>query len=549
MKMKQNKFLLILFVLFFAVILVACGGAEEETQTTNDSEGEEEAGEDEPRHGGNLTFGYTGEPDSLNPLYTTSAASINGFRHILATLVKFNEDGEAIGDLAEDWELSDDGLTLTFELREDVKWHDGEDFTANDVKFTFDVAKHDDYTGPRSSVSRNFEEINVIDDYTVEFVMDEPNYMILRRVNPYYILPEHILGDTPIEDLEEHEFNRNPVGVGPFKFEEWKSGQHMILTANEDYYEGEPYLDTLTLKFVPDSNALMAQFKAGDVDFVSVDADDLSEAEQLVSEGVAKLHEQPGLAFRWIAWNNEHRWFKDKEIRQAMTQGIDREEIVEYVLDGKAEVLHMPQLPFNWAYSEDAPTFDYDPEAAKEKLANAGWTETNSDGYLEKDGEEFAFEIMVTDGNKTYQKVAEVVQAHLKEIGVKVSLKVLELSALQDAASAPDFEYDAYIMGLSRSIDPSVTSLFHTDQIEGGLNRVQFSNDRVDELGEKDDGTVDQDTRQEYLQEISNIVAEEQPYTFLFYPLNQTLYTDKLEGTSFAIGVTHRDIHKWWLKE
>src|SRR5699024_9819393 len=124
--------------------------------------------------------------------YSSSASNIAGFRHVLSTLVKFNEEGEAVPELATDWEVSEDNHTLTVELREDVNWHDGEPFTAEDVEFTFNLAKDEDYTGQRSSISRHFEKIEAIDDHTVEFTMSEPDFTLLRRQNPYYILPKHV---------------------------------------------------------------------------------------------------------------------------------------------------------------------------------------------------------------------------------------------------------------------------------------------------------------------------------------------------------------------
>lgn len=541
MIINRNRLFLLAIIFSFALFIAACAPSDE--SDAGDGEGEGESKEE----GGDLIIGQTGEPDTLNPLYSTSSSSLDGFRHIFGTLVRFDEEGTAEGYLAEDWELSDDGLVLTFNLRDDITWHDGEPFTAEDVEFTFNLVKEEDYTGQRASIAANFEKIEALDEHTVQFTMDEPNYTILRRENPYFILPKHILEDVPVADLEDHDFNRNPVGLGPFKFKEWNSGQHMVLEGNDDYFEGATKLDTLTFKFIPDSNNLMAQFKAGDVDYIGVSSDDLSSAEQLVDEGVAEIFEAPGRVLNLIAYNTRIPLLEDNKVRQALTLAIDRQSIIDNILDGKGGPLYIPVLPIHWAHTDDVEKFEYDVERSQELLAEAGWEEKNSDGYLEKDGEEFEFEMMVNQGNSVAKRTAEVIQSDWKEVGVNVNIKILESSARLEAASGPEFEFDSYLGVVTRASDPSLTSLYHTDQIENGLNRVGFSNAEADEIMVESDGLIDEGERSELLHEVYDIIADEQAHSLLYYPLNQTLYSTDIEDIEFKIGVTHHNIHKWWM--
>nr|WP_279326072.1 peptide-binding protein [Bacillus sp. FJAT-47783] len=465
-------------------------------------------------------------------------------------LVDINDKGEPIPDLAERWESSDGGKKWTFKLREDVLWHDGEPFTAEDVEFTYNIPLNKGYNGPRGSYFSNFKEIKALNDYTVEISLKEPSTQFISRTTPYYILPKHILGDVPISDLGEAEFNtKNPIGTGPFKFKEWKKGQYVKFVANEDYYEGRPYLDSLTYKIVPDTNALLSQFQAGDINYMSVSADDVPAAQTLVERGEATLTSVLSASWNWIAYNERNPLFQDKKVRQALTHGLNREEIIKFVLDGNGEPAHTAGIPFSWAYNEDIPKFNYDPDKAKQLLLEAGWEDTNGDGILDKDGKDFKFTLMVSNGNKARQQVVEIAQQQWKKIGIKITPKVLETSAFLEQIGPPDFEYDAYVSALSVSLDPSVTTIFHTNEAENGLNRIKYSNPELDQLMEKSDHSTNRDERKAMVEKIQEMIAEDQPYTFLYHPIDNMLYTPKLHGVKEHPGNSYFKIHKWWMEQ
>ena len=215
-------------VLVFAMVLTGCG--------PTDDPG---VGDDGPTVGGSITYGMTGDPVIFNPILSTDTPSgfING--RVYSGLVRSNENLEMIGDLAESWEFSDDGLVWTFKLREDVKFHDGEPLTSADVKYTYDAIKHPDYTGVRATNFKSVEKIEAPDDYTVVFHLNEPFAPLLTYLS-YGILPKHIFEQTSIKDMKTNEACMEPIGTGPYKYAEWQKGQHIILEANEDYYGEGP---------------------------------------------------------------------------------------------------------------------------------------------------------------------------------------------------------------------------------------------------------------------------------------------------------------------
>lgn len=543
------------FTLLLVVLLAACGGATDDGSDESESTGTEteteteQAEETETAEEKVLTIGAASDILTFNDLYTTQGADAEVAGLVFSSLTTTGPDGDSIPDLAESWESSEDGLTWTFNLREDVTWHDGEPFTADDVVFTYSVPMDEDYTGPRTYNFEHIDTIEKIDDHTVEITLQYPVAPFLLRTTTYNIMPSHILGDVPVADLGEHEFNtKDPIGTGPFKFDEWKQGQYIKLVANDDYFAGRPDIDVLIRREVPDANAMMAQFQAGDIDFLGVSAEDLPEAESLVEQGNAKLVSGLSSGYTHIEYNLRQPIFEDKRVRQALTHGLNRQEMVDVVLEGKGQVAHSPGIPFSWAYNEDVPKFDYDPERAKELLAEAGWSELGDDDVLvNADGERLSFDMLGNPNNEVRSQMMQIAQQQWREIGVEVNLQYMEGSALLEKIGAGSWDYDTALLGWVVSLDPSVTGFFHTDEIENGLNRAGYSNPELDELMVESDEVSAQEDRIELLYEIQSIVAEDQPYTFLYHSEANRMHIPNLSGVEFHPTSTFFDIHNWTL--
>lgn len=540
-------FMFIFILLSF--LLLACDNDEGDKIADDDQKSDEES--IESKFGGDLVVAGTAGPNTFNSYYTTQGSDSAMADLMFDSLNIVDEAGNPVPQLADDWNVSEDGLEITFYLREDVEWHDGEPFTSKDVVFTYNIPLSDDYTGPRGSYFSSIDEVEALDDYTVKLHMKEPNAQLFVRTTVYPILPEHILGDVDISELDAHNFNtENPVGTGPFKLGEWKQGQHVKFVANENYYQGRPYLDSITRKEVPDSNAMLAQFKAGEIDMIGVSSDDISVAESLVADGAAVLKSGLNSAYNMIQYNLKNPLFEDKKVRQALTHALNREEMIEVVFEGNGEVAHSPGIPFLWAFNDDVPKFNYDPDRALELLEEAGWSERNSDGILiDKNGNEFSFTLLATPTNLVRKEMAEIAQQQWAEIGVNMEIQLLEANALLEQIGPPDRDFDATLLGWSVALDPSVTLFFHTDEIEQGNNRGSYSNKDLDVLMEKSDQTLDKDERKELIEEILEIIAEEQPYTFLNYSESYQMYSPKLQDTQLHPSSSFYQIHEWWIDE
>ncbi|MCL7746754.1 peptide-binding protein [Halalkalibacter alkaliphilus] len=549
--MLNKKLLMLLgLALAFMLVLAACGGGDdapaEDPADEPTEETDEDAAEGEAAAGGSVILGTSGEPVTFNDLYSQDSASADVIDLIHASLLRSDEELEMIPYLADLPEISEDGLEYTYTLNEGVLFHDGEELTAEDVKFTYDIFIHEDYTGPRAGDFTELESVEVVDEYTVKFVLNEVDASFITR-SGYGILPKHILEDVPVADLEDHmEYNRNnPVGAGAFQFVEYQDGQYIELVAFDDYFEGRPNLDKVTFRVFADTNAELLAFETGEIDWMILPANEIATAE---TYDHGRISSTLALRYDYIGWNNDREPFDDVRVRQALTMAIDRELIVEAIMDGRGEVAHAPASPLSWAFPDDVPKFEYDPEGALELLAEAGW-EPGADGILEKDGEKFSFEILSNDGNVIRRDIGVIVQDMLSDIGVEANPRQMEWGAFLEQINPPNYDFDAVVLAWGLALDPDPTAIWHSREIENGLNNISYRNDRVDELAAGNKQIVDQDERAAVIGEIYEILAEEQPYTYLYYPEQHILLSNRVEGFTHHPRVNMYKVNEWYVTD
>ncbi|GAF64962.1 ABC transporter substrate-binding protein [Bacillus sp. TS-2] len=556
----SKKSLLLLLSMFLAVmvVLAACGNDEtggdaegepeetpEETTDETEEEGEEEAAAGEPQQGGEIFISKSGEPVTFNPLYAQDTASSDVYDLIHAKLMTTDTEINVIPELAVDHpEISEDGLTYTYTIHEGVTFQDGEELTADDVKFTYDIFIHPDYTGPRAGDFEFLESVEVVDPNTVSFHLSEVDATFETRTS-YGILPEHILGEVPVAELEDYTaYNLDaPIGAGPFKFVNYESGQYIELEAHPDFFGEGPYLDKVTFRISADSNAELLLFETGEVDWMILPPTEYETAETYDHGRISSV-----LAYRYdfIAWNNDRPLFEDPEVRKALTMAINRQAIVDSIMDGKAEIAHAPQSPISWAYPDNVTELEFDPEGALEILNGLGWEE-GSDGILEKDGERFSFELLSNDGNVVRRDIGVIVQQMLGDIGIEVSPRQMEWGAYLEQTNTPNKDFDATISAWALGTDPDPSAIWHSRESEEGLNNITYANDRVDELADEQKKIIDRDERKEKIGELLSIVAEEQPYTFLYYPEQHLLINQKLEGVTHHPRINSYKVNEWYL--
>jgi peptide/nickel transport system substrate-binding protein len=521
------------------VLLAACGGG-----TTGGARAGG-AGATEPQYGGNVILATFAEPVLFNPLYSQDVPSSDVEELLYVGLMRSNERLEMLPHVAVDEpEISEDGLVWTFRMRDDVRFHDGTPLTAHDVAFTYNVLLHADYTGPRAGSFRTLERVEALGDHEVRFTFSEPDARFLS-LSGYGILPRHLLEQVPVAEMGDYRaFNvQQPIGAGPFRFASWTRGQNLVLEANDDYFEGRPYLDRVTFRFVSDQTTAVLMLETGEVDHVIVPVTEVGLVSRMPH---VTLYDTLSLRYDYLGWNLARPLFADRRVRQAITHAIDRQEIVETLMEGHAEVAHAPVSPLSWAYNDEVRRFPYDPGKARALLAEAGWR-PGSDGILQKDGERFSFQLLTNDGNVVRRDLAVIVQQYLKDVGIEVRPAQMEWGAFLERIRAPSYNFDGVVLAWALGLDPDPSAIWHSREIAQGLNNIAFRDPRVDELSDRNILVLDQEERAAMLREVWQIIAEEQPYTFLFYPKQFVGLKADVRGFVHHPRIDTYRVNEWWL--
>ncbi len=454
-----------------------------------------------------------GDASYLNPILAQDSASsdINGF--VFNGLIKYDRNLEHfVGDLAEAWKVKEGPEPeITFFLRKGVLWHDGKGFTAEDVKFTYDKIMDEKTNTVRRSDYELVKKAEIVDPYTFRVTYSQPFSPGLSTWG-MGILPKHLLEN---QDINTTPFNRKPVGTGPFRFREWVTDEKIVVEANQKYFQGRPHLDRIIYRIIPDPSLTEMELLTRGIDYYGVYP---FEFRRMKEVPFLNVYSQPSLGYTYIGYNLKNPLFQDKRVRQAFTYAINRAEIVQYVLYGLGAVANGPFPPQFWYSNPHVKPFPYDPAKARQLLAEAGWKDTNGDGILEKDGKPLSFKLITNSGNETRRDVGVLVQRALKEIGIDVKFEFYEWSVfLKNFINVKAF--DACILGWSLSPDPDAYQIWHSSQIEKGFNFVSYRNPEVDRLWEEGRREYDVEKRKQVYWRINELMAEDQPYTFLYVPL------------------------------
>ena len=497
-----------------------------------------------PAYGDILVEGSIGDASNLIPLLASDSTSHEIAGLIFNGLIKYDKDIRIVGDLAESWEISKDGLVITFHLRKGVRWHDGCPFTAADVLYTYQVTVDPKTPTAYAGDFLKVKKAEVLDDWTFRATYDKPFAPALMSWS-VGILPKHLLAG---KEITTSPLGRRPIGTGPYKFKEWVTGQKIVLVSNPDYFEGRPYIDGYIMRIIPDTATMFLELRANGIDRMGLTPLQYTRQTEnnLFRENFNK-YRYLSFAYTYMGYNLKNPLFADKRVRQAIAHAVNRVEMIDGVLLGLGKPATGPYKPGTWAYNPNVRAYPYDPAKAKALLAEAGWKDLNGDGVLEKDGLPFAFEIITNQGNEIRAKCAEIIQRRLAEVGIKVKIRVVEW-----AAFVKDFinkrKFDATILGWTIPMEPDLYDVWHSSKTgPEELNFISYKNKEVDSLIEKGRETFDQSVRKRFYDRIQEIFAEEQPYLFLYVPDALPIVHARFRGVEVApLGIGHNFI-KWYV--
>ncbi len=472
-----------------------------------------------------VVIGAWAEPATLLSGAPVTGASYQQIQRVIANgLVKLGYPSfEVEPDLAESWETSEDHLTHTFTLRSGVTWHDGEPFTAEDVKFTYDLVTAKEWPGGLDSYfaqiagatehkaggADELTGVEVIDDTHVKVTLVQPDALFLASAaSRQRILPKHVLESIPVADIDKSDFARKPIYTGAYIVEEWKQGESLTLRANPDYFGGAPAIETVISRFIPDPATTYAELSSGGLDIGTVSPDLLSTFE---NDSAYTVRELPGLRVIFLHFDLTLPLFSDSRVRKAIRHAVDKQTVIDALLLGKGEVGRSFITPLAWIFNPDAPDYPYDPKQAANLLDEAGWTLGDDGVRVNADGERLAFTLTVPTA---WREDGLAVQPFLQAVGFEVTIE--EQGAGQSTGPLQVGEYQAAVNGWNNYIIDPRADLQRWFQNPRPADQTGYKNDEVDALFLKARAALDKEEEKSLYFQIQELVETDAPLAYLW---------------------------------
>lgn len=488
-----------------------------------------------PGDGGIYLEGMIGEPRYINPIFARTSQDQDLSRLIFAGLTRINPEGKIEGDLAASWEISDDGLTYTFKLKDDLFWHDNQKITSDDVLFTASLLADPDYSGPLKGIWNSIR-LEKVDEKTLKFILPEIWSPFLAVTN-FGILPVHILGQMRVTDLAESEFNLNPVGCGPYKVERLTTGKaglrNLTLEAFDKYHFGKAHISKVTFIFYSNLDQALKGYQQGAViGLANIEPEKIAE---LKNEKNLILYSVKLNNFLAVFFNLTNPVLQDVKLRESLVAAIDKSKLKQEIFGESAEVIDNPILSGLLGFSlTDFQKFDLN--LAKQGLAGRKINLT-----------------LVTSKTERNKKIAEFLVQSWKEVGVEIKPVFLDQETLQTKI-IPERQFDLLLFGINLGADPDPYPFWHSSQIKEGLNITGFNSPQADKILVQSQKILDENLRAEQLKDFQDIIGKEYPALFLVRVNLIFGAKEIVKGITYnnGVGATSADrfydVQKWYIK-
>ncbi len=537
-EMRRNLIYLI-FSCLILLILAPCRNGSDQSESRSDNI--QASAETQPFDGGWLIYHIGAEPATLNPITATDVyeSMING-GNIYETLVKRdNSTLDIVPLIAESWKISDDKLTYTFYIRHGIKWQDGVPFTAHDVVFSYSKIMDPEVDAPHlKNYYKDIKSVEAIDDLTVKFTYSRPYFLALEFCGQMPIVPKHIFDKG---DFNTNEAGRHPIGTGPYRFVSWKTGREIALQKDEDYWGEKPHLDRIVFRIINDPTVAFQVLKREELDLMALTP--IQWSRQSGSENFKRKFDKlsyftPNYSF--IGWNTKRPYFSDRRVRIAMTHLVNRELILEKILFDLGRIITDPFYINSPEYDNTIEPYSYDPVRARELLDEAGWVDHDGDGIRDNGGVKFEFEFLIPAGSETSDKISTILKEELDKVGIIMNIRNTEWAIFTTRLN--ERKFDAVTLGWSMGVETDPYQIWHSSQIERGSNFVGFANKEADRLIDHARTEFDRDKRIALYRKFSEIVHEEQPYTFLFCRESTVALNKRFKGVVvYPLGLDPRE--------
>lgn len=540
-----------LFVsLFLLVSVFGCGQSSDKAESQTGQKAEKTVkttSKNKPVTGDAFVTSSLGDATGLIYNITSDAASHDVASKIYNGLVEYDKDLNIVGDLAKSWDITDGGKVITFHLRKDVRWHDGKPFTARDVEFTYKFMIDDKTPTAYDADFRLVKKFEVLDDYTVRVTYGKPFAPALISWS-MAMLPRHLLEG---KDVTKSPLLRHPVGTGPYKFLQWKAGESITLVANDDYFKGRPYIDRLVTRIIPDTATSFLELLNGAIDMLGLTPLQWTRQTDNNPRFTKQYDKYKYLSFgyTYVGYNLTRAPFNDKRVRQALTYATPKQDIVKGILFNLGIPATGPYKPGTMWYNPNVKKYPYSVEKAKKLFAEAGWKDTDGDGILDKNGKKLEFDLMTNQGNTVRTKLCEVLQQSWAKVGVKVNIRVLEWATfINEYINRQNF--DAVVLGWNIVNDPDLYDVWYSGNCGGQkLNFICYKNPELDKLLLEGRREFDPKKRKVFYDKAQEILAEDQPYTFLYIPYALVSVSKRIQNVHVAPAGIGYNQDKWWVRK
>ncbi len=463
-----------------------------------------------------------GDANRVNPIFATDSASADIAGLIFNGLLKYNNNLRLTGDIAKRFVVSPDGKTITFFLKR-VKWTDGTPLTTKDLIFTYKALTNPNVATPYSTDFLLIDKITAIGPYELKVhyktIFSPALSSWTMGILPYHLLYHHKLSTDP--------FNRHPVGTGPYKLAQWKTGQFIKLNRNKNYFHGKPHINHILYRILPDSTTAFLELKAGKIDVMGLSPIQLK---RQITENIKKKYNifiNVSSGYTYLGLNLRKPLFSDRRVRIALDYAINKQQIINTILYGEGTIEKGIYPPTSWAYDKSIKVRKYDPAKALALLESAGFKYAG--GVLRKHGKPVSFTVVTNQGNDERKYTALLIQADLRKIGIKMKLRILEWQAFLNLINSQRF--DAVILGWQISPDPDQFSIWDSSQDKkGGFNFVGYHNKVVDKLLIEGRRTVNHEKRKIIYKKIDRLIFNDAPYLFLYSPYSITAVQKRFKG-------------------
>ena len=483
-------------------------------------------------YGGTLVIGHNNAPTLINPILTDSSVSMSITTLIFNRLVRYDSEGGIRPDLAESWDVSPDGLTYTFHLRHNVRFHDGVELTAEDIVYTYSQIREINNHSPYFRNMNLIKHFEALDRYTFRVDLVAPSasflYALIREIAPKHIYEK--------EDLRSGAFNKKPIGTGPFRFKDWGPNNQITLEANPDYFEGHSFLDAVVYKLYPTDAEVWSALMRGEVDlveFLSVENYEITRRDPSF-----KTYANPTSDYYLISYNMGDPLMSDRKIRFAVACSLDMEGLIRSVENDHGVQATGPFSAKTWAYDKTVKPFVYDPPKAVEILKEDGWKDSNNDGILDRDGAPLIIRMLVNAKDQKLKKMATFIRQNLQEVGIKLEIRLYDdVKEAQQLTSSGGYQAAlTFFLGPNRDPHEIIKFWYSMDKRTGILWPSKVQNPGLDQLIREAEVAYDKSDRQRIYHDIHRLIYEEQLACFLYFPFDFHAVSKKLGGTDPFLG-------------